>query len=79
MPRVCALCGSELYLRGDDREQTVRKRLEVFLTESAPVIDHYQAQGLVVAISAHGQGHEVLDRVLDALGQGKGDAADTSS
>ncbi|MFB7590235.1 adenylate kinase [Streptomyces sp. NPDC056169] len=74
---VCDLCGGELYQREDDREATVRKRLEVYRTETAPVVDHYQA--LVTTISAHGQVQEVLDRALDAIGQGQADAAGTSS
>ncbi|KAB2587470.1 adenylate kinase [Streptomyces arboris] len=65
---ICDLCGGELYQREDDREATVRKRLEVYRNETAPVVDHYQAQGLVTTISAHGQVHEVLHRALDAIG-----------
>lgn len=77
--RVCDVCGGELYQREDDREATVRKRLEVYRTETASVVDLYQAQGLVTTISAHGQVQEVLDRALDAIGQGQADAAGTSS
>ncbi|MBM7439321.1 adenylate kinase [Streptomyces sp. HB132] len=76
---VCDLCGGELYQRDDDREATVRKRLKVYRTRTAPVVDHYQAQGLVTTISAHGQVQEVLHRALDALGRGRADAAGTST
>ncbi|MFD4690897.1 adenylate kinase [Streptomyces sp. NPDC058463] len=75
---VCDVCGGELYQREDDREATVRQRLEVYRTETASVVDLYQAQGLVTTISAHGQVQEVLHRALDAIGQGRADAADTS-
>ncbi|MER7576518.1 adenylate kinase [Streptomyces sp. NPDC126514] len=74
-PRVagaCDVCGGELHQRDDDREATVRKRLEVYRSETAPVVDHYQAQGLVTAISAQGQVQEVLDRALAAIGQDQG-------
>ncbi|MFJ6700006.1 adenylate kinase [Streptomyces sp. NPDC091272] len=76
---VCDLCGAEVYQREDDREATVRKRLEVYRNETAPVVNHYRAQGLVTTISAHGQVHKVLHRALDAIGQGGADAADTAS
>lgn len=76
---VCDLCGGELHQREDDREATVRKRLEVYRTETAPVVEHYQAQGLVTTISAHGQVQEVLKCALDAIGRGQTDAAGTSS
>lgn len=75
---VCDVCGGELYQREDDREATVRQRLEVYRTETASVVDLYQAQGLVTTISAHGRVQEVLHRALDAIGQGQADAADTS-
>ncbi|MDO0909322.1 nucleoside monophosphate kinase [Streptomyces sp. DT2A-34] len=68
---ACDVCGGELYQRDDDRETTVRKRLEVYRSETAPVVDHYQAQGLVTTISALGQVQEVLDRALVAIGQAR--------
>ncbi|MEV0847844.1 adenylate kinase [Streptomyces sp. NPDC049954] len=64
---VCDVCGGELYQRGDDKEETVRKRLEVYHTETEPIIDHYRAQGLVVTISALGKVGEVTERALEAL------------
>ncbi|KQW03655.1 adenylate kinase [Streptomyces sp. Root369] len=76
---ACDVCGGELYQRDDDRETTVRKRLEVYRSETAPVVDHYQAQGLVTTVSALGQVQEVLDRALVAIGQGQVDASGASS
>ncbi|MFI1471022.1 adenylate kinase [Streptomyces wuyuanensis] len=76
---ACDVCGGELYQRDDDREATVRKRLEVYRSETAPVVEHYQAQGLVTAISALGHVQEVLDRALVAIGHGQVDTSGTSS
>ncbi|MEU4997601.1 adenylate kinase [Streptomyces sp. NPDC086554] len=64
---VCDVCGGELYQRGDDKEETVRKRLDVYHRETEPIIDHYKAQGLVVTISALGKVDEVTKRAMDAL------------
>ncbi|WP_171169736.1 adenylate kinase [Streptomyces sp. I05A-00742] len=64
---VCDLCGGELYQRDDDREDTVRKRLEVYHSETEPIIDYYKAQGLVVTISALGKVAEVTRRAMEAL------------
>lgn len=64
---VCDVCGGELYQRGDDKEDTVRKRLEVYHSETEPIIDHYKAQGLVVTISALGKVNEVTERAMAAL------------
>ncbi|MET8828810.1 adenylate kinase [Streptomyces sp. NPDC004610] len=67
---VCDVCGGELYQRDDDSEETVRKRLEVYHTQTEPIIDYYKAQGLVVTISATGAVDEVTVRALAALKQG---------
>ncbi|MFB7271549.1 MULTISPECIES: adenylate kinase [Streptomyces] len=64
---VCDHCGGELYQRDDDSEETVRTRLEVYHTQTEPIIDHYRAQGLVVTISALGKVTEVTERAMEAL------------
>ncbi|WP_369248587.1 adenylate kinase [Streptomyces sp. R41] len=64
---VCDVCGGELYQRDDDSEETVRTRLEVYHTQTEPIIDYYKAQGLVVTISALGKVEEVTGRAMEAL------------
>ncbi|WP_128433135.1 adenylate kinase [Streptomyces cyaneus] len=64
---VCDACGGELYQRDDDSEETVRTRLEVYHTQTEPIIDYYKAQGLVVTISALGKVEEVTARAMEAL------------
>ena len=64
---VCDVCGGELYQRDDDSEDTVRTRLEVYHTQTEPIIDYYKAQGLVVTISALGKVAEVTERAMEAL------------
>lgn len=65
---VCDVCGGELYQREDDKEETVKKRLEVYHAQTQPLIDYYRAKGLLVV--AYGQ-EEIADttkEVLKALG-----------
>ncbi|MEU0523947.1 adenylate kinase [Streptomyces niveus] len=69
-PGVCDDCGGELYQRDDDSEETVRTRLEVYHTQTEPIIDHYREQGLVVTISALGKVAEVTKRAMAALEEG---------
>ncbi|MEU2428750.1 adenylate kinase [Streptomyces sp. NPDC007861] len=64
---VCDACGGDLYQRDDDSEETVRRRLEVYHTQTEPIIDYYKAQGLVVTISALGKVNEVTERAMEAL------------
>jgi adenylate kinase len=71
---VCDVCGGELYQRDDDSEETVRTRLEVYHTQTEPIIDYYKAQGLVVTISALGKVEDVTGRAMEALKR-EGDAA----
>ncbi|MEU5930511.1 adenylate kinase [Streptomyces antimycoticus] len=64
---VCDVCGGELYQRDDDSEETVRKRLEVYHTQTEPIIEYYKTQGLAVTISSLGPVDEVTRRALEAL------------
>ncbi|MFD3869772.1 adenylate kinase [Streptomyces sp. NPDC058623] len=64
---VCDTCGGELYQRDDDSEATVRNRLEVYHTQTEPIIDYYKAQGLLVTIPALGEVADVTKRAMDAL------------
>ncbi|MFF6773918.1 adenylate kinase [Streptomyces sp. NPDC012637] len=64
---VCDTCGGELFQRPDDSEETVRRRLEVYHTQTEPIIDYYRAQNLVVTISALGKVDEVTARAMAAL------------
>ncbi|MFD3568989.1 adenylate kinase [Streptomyces sp. NPDC058671] len=64
---VCDACGGELYQRPDDSEETVRKRLEVYHTQTEPIIDYYRAQNLVVTITALGKVDEVTAKAMAAL------------
>ncbi|GHH68289.1 MULTISPECIES: adenylate kinase [Streptomycetaceae] len=64
---VCDECGGELYQRSDDTEDKVRTRLEVYHTETEPIIDYYAQQGLVATIPALGKVDEVTQRAIEAL------------
>lgn len=46
----CDQCGGELYQRADDSEATARKRLEVYLAQTAPLVDYYRQRGLLEPI-----------------------------
>jgi adenylate kinase len=68
---VCDECGGELYQRPDDTEEKVRTRLEVYHTETEPIIEYYAQQGLLVTITALGKVDEVTERAVGALEQKK--------
>ena len=47
---ICDVDGSELYQRPDDSEETVRRRLEVYNEQTAPLVDYYRGRGLLVEV-----------------------------
>ena len=44
---VCDKCGAKLYQRDDDKEETVKSRLEVYERQTAPLIEYYSAKGVL--------------------------------
>jgi adenylate kinase len=64
---VCDQCGGELFQRDDDREETIRHRLEVYAEQTAPLIDFYADQGNLVGLDATGPVEDVTERAIGAL------------
>lgn len=64
----CDKCGGELYQRDDDNEATVANRLEVYDSQTKPLIDYYQGQGLLVPVDGVGAIDEIFGRIKAALG-----------
>ena len=63
----CDQCGGELYQRPDDRVETVKKRLQVYFAETAPLIDYYTRAGKLLEIDGVGGVDEVERRIIEAL------------
>jgi adenylate kinase len=59
----CDLDGSELYQREDDKAETVKKRIEVYTSQTTPLIDYYRKHGLLVEIN----GSQPIDHVTENL------------
>ena len=66
---ICPNCGKEnsFYLRDDDKEDVIRKRLEVFKSATMPVLMYYQNKGKVIAVDGIGSVNEINDSILSAL------------
>ncbi|NPA05836.1 MAG: adenylate kinase [Chloroflexi bacterium] len=62
-PGVCDYDGSELYQREDDKPETVRRRIQVYEEQTAPLIDYYRQRGVLVEID----GNRPMDEVTQAL------------
>jgi adenylate kinase len=65
---VCDACGGTLITRDDDRESIVRKRLEVYHTDSQPLIEYYaKKKGVLREIDSQNSKEQVFRDVLLAL------------
>lgn len=64
----CDACGGETYQRDDDREETVRRRLQVYADQTAPLIGFYEGKGLLRHVSGRGEIAEILQRIVHSLG-----------
>jgi adenylate kinase len=53
--------------RADDTPETIRKRQEIYVAETAPLIDFYDQRGLLVRVDGLGSVDEVTDRIVAAL------------
>ena len=51
VPGVCDACGGELYQRVDDSRETAQRRLDVYFTQTTPLIEHYRKLGLLREIN----------------------------
>ncbi len=63
----CDQCGGELYQRPDDNPQTVRERLRVYFTETAPLVDYYDHSGKLLEVDGEGGIDEIGRRIVSAL------------
>jgi adenylate kinase len=66
-PGTCDDCGGELFQRDDDREATIRHRLEVYQQQTAPLVAFYADEGILLGIDATGPVDEITERALSAL------------
>ncbi len=64
----CDRCGGPLYQRADDNEQTVRNRLKVYMTQTAPLIDYYTKAKKLVEVNGAQPVAKVSKEMLAAIG-----------
>ncbi|MFD1632217.1 adenylate kinase [Haloplanus ruber] len=64
---VCDDCGGDLIQRDDDTEETVRERLQVYEDNTAPVVEHYREEGILVEVDGEGTPDEVFEALHDEV------------
>lgn len=63
----CDACGGELYQRDDDKEETVRKRLEVYSAQTLPLLDFYKSKGIVINVDGNQSMQKVTEDIMAAI------------
>jgi len=66
-PGFCDRCGGKLIVRDDDKEETVRSRIEVYEEQTKPLVQYYKERGILVQVYGSGLIDEVADRIREAL------------
>lgn len=61
--KKCDYDGSELYQRDDDKEETVKRRIDVYLSQTSPLISYYRDRGKLFEVN----GMQSIDRVNQDL------------
>ena len=64
---ICDSCGAKLYQRDDDKEETIRKRLQVYEEQTSPLLGYYRKSGKLVDIPGDDEIEEVYKAICQAL------------
>ncbi|MDH3326976.1 MAG: adenylate kinase [Gammaproteobacteria bacterium] len=64
---VCDKCGGELTHRADDNEETIRKRLDVYEEQTAPLIEYFTKQNKLHSVEGSGDIKEIFGAVCRIL------------
>ena len=67
LDRAARKCGSELILREDDHPETVQKRLDVYHSQTQPLIEYYREQGVLHTVDGTRQMQEVFQEICSIL------------
>lgn len=64
---ICDNCHEKLIQRDDDTENTVKTRIKVYFEQTAPLIDYYKAQDLLLNINGESDIKKVFDDIVQGL------------
>lgn len=69
---ICDECGGELYQRDDDSEVTIRKRLDVYAAQTAPLVAYYGNEALLRTVSGTGSIDDIQQKMVQMVEGGQG-------
>lgn len=65
---TCDKCDGPLFQRDDDKEETIKKRLDVYDTQTAPLFDYYGKKGILKSVKGIGNIDDIFNEVCKILG-----------
>lgn len=68
---ICDTCGQALYQREDDKEETVKNRISVYIDQTKPLVDYYTSQNNIANINGEQNIDKVFEDIKAALGSDK--------
>lgn len=66
---ICDVCGKELIIRDDDQPETVKNRLNVYHEQTQPLIDFYEAKGVLKSVDGTVDMKDVFAAIVEILGE----------
>lgn len=64
---VCDKCGGELYQRDDDKEETIKKRLDVYDAQTAPLIAYYSKKRILKSVKGEGSIDGIFNKIVSIV------------
>lgn len=67
VPNVCDKCGGRLFTRDDDNPETIRNRLDIFHSQTEPLIEFYKSKGVLFTLKSEISGKGILEDMREML------------
>jgi len=67
LPWICDVCGGDVVQRNDDTEEAIHRRLDLYESQTSPLIGFYEAIGLLEVVDGVGSQDDVLDRMVKVV------------
>ncbi len=63
----CMKCGSELIIRTDDNAETISKRIDVYKSETSPLIDYFNEKNVMKKINGQGNIENIYEQIIGVI------------
>jgi len=64
---VCDDCGIKLITRDDDKEEVIKKRIQVYKESTYPLVEYYSKKGILHRIDGEGKAEEIEERIKSII------------